>query len=172
MGAPLDPAIVAEAREAPRMRAAIGLGGWADAGAGIGRGGPSLALSVPVYFGARRKVFQWALAIDAVGTWDHGAALAMIAGGPTVLARIHLGRVYAIHAGIGPHLSGQLGAVRSLGIQPMTFTIENAFRFFDDDRKRLVLGFRLGPGLWFRNSDTDAPFGGAAMVYAGYETSL
>lgn len=171
---PRDPVrLRAEGTEAPRVMGGIGLGGFAEVGQGIGRGGPALVASLPLFFGQRRRVFQWGFAIDAEGIWDHSARVGMLAIGPTALARLHLGRIYAIHLGLGPMMSVQLGVRRSLGLMPMSFVIENAFRFFDDDRQRIVVGFRLGPGLWFQSSPgNDAPFGGGAMVYGGYETPL
>jgi hypothetical protein len=171
---PRDPIRVREeGTAAPRIMGGIGLGGFAEVGQGVGRGGPALVVSMPLFVGQRRRIFQWAYSLDSEGVWDHSARVGMIALGGTVQGRVHLGRIYAIHFGLGPMLSAQLGVRRSLGLMPMNFVIENAFRPFEDDRQRIVVGFRLGPGLWFKSSPgNDAPFGGGAIVYAGYETPL
>lgn len=171
---PRDPVrLREEGTSAPRLMGGIGLGGFAEVGQGVGRGGPALVVSTPLFFGQRRRVFQWGYSFETEAMWDHSARVGMIALGPSVLGRVHLGRFYAIHIGVGPMLSGQFGVRRSLGLMPLHFVIENAFRPFEDDRQRIVLGFRLGPGLWFKSSPgNDAPFGGGAMVYGGYETPL
>lgn len=169
-----DPAVVAaEGRDAPRAMISAGVGGFTDAMGGIGRGGPAVVASLPAYFGARRKVLQWGFALDAEAVLATDAPRAMVGLGPAALLRLHLGRVYALHLAIAPHATFQLGTVRAAGVAPFVITIENAFRFFADDRLRMLVGFRLGPALWFRNDPgNDAPFGPVALAYLGVETPL
>lgn len=163
-----DPELVrAEGESAPRWMAGLGAGAFTDTG-GYGHGGPALVASLPFFFGARRKVFQFGAALDAEGAFDqrHG----YLAVGPTALGRIHLGSVYALHLGLGARGGALLGRTRAFGGSPLFFTIENAFRFFPDDRVRLLVGFRVGPVLWGRSDPGNDMGGGvAAFAYAGGE---
>ncbi len=178
MRAPLierDPERVrVEGTDAPRLGVAIGYGAFGDAGKSIGRHGPTAIVSLPVFFGARRKVFQWALSIDAETTWDAREGLARVGVGPMPQARINIGSVYAFHLGIGALGLAQLGRSRSLGVAMVNMSIENVFRPFADDRMRLYVGFRVAPGIWFRNDPgNDCPgCGFGASAYVGFETPL
>jgi len=166
-----DPEVVrAEGTSSPRYSAGLGAGAFVDTG-GFGHGGPALVASVPFFFGARRKVFQFAASLDAQGAVDSDFAHGFLAVGPSALGRIHLGSVYAIHLGLGAQGTALLGRSRAFGVSPIVFTIENAFRFWSDDRTRLLVGFRLGPVLWTRSDPGNdcAGCGVGAFAYAGAE---
>ncbi|MBE7454647.1 MAG: hypothetical protein HS111_39025 [Kofleriaceae bacterium] len=135
--------------------------------------GIALGVSRPLWLGVRHRFFQWAVDLGGHLGWGRDSEDLYLLVAPEVGFDLFLGGVFGFELRLGLGGMAQLGGANVAGVV-VGGRGGYVFRLWDDDRRRVALGFTMRNGAYLADDPGNDLGANAAMFALGlsYEMPL